>query len=174
MKKLIIRAANEEDYPQIYAINTDAFGQADESNLIALLKKNSNFIAELSLVGLIDNQIVAYILYTKIEIINDLKESNRSLALAPMAVSTKFQKQNLGSQLIKHSLEKVAELGFESVIVLGHEKYYPKFGFVAASKWNIKAPFDVPDNVFMALEINNGSLNKTSGVVKYPTEFNIV
>ncbi len=44
-------------------------------------------------------------------------------------------------------------MGFKSVIVLGHEKYYPRFGFRPASKWGIKAPFDVSDESFMALEL---------------------
>lgn len=40
MKKLVIQTAKEEDYSQIYVVNTDVFGQTDESNFIALLKKN--------------------------------------------------------------------------------------------------------------------------------------
>jgi predicted N-acetyltransferase YhbS len=36
---------------------------------------------------------------------------------------------------------------------LSHSEYYPKFGFPKASLWGIKAPFDVPDEVFMALEL---------------------
>jgi predicted N-acetyltransferase YhbS len=65
-------------------------------------------------------------------------------------------------------------LGYQSVIVLGHEDYYPKFGFEPAEKWNIKAPFDVPSNVFMAIELVKGSLENISGTVIYPKEFETV
>jgi predicted N-acetyltransferase YhbS len=57
------------------------------------------------------------------------------------------------------------------VIVLGHPEYYPKFGFKPASRWNIKAPFDAPDEAFMALELVKDELAGKSGVVEYPGEF---
>lgn len=57
------------------------------------------------------------------------------------------------------------------MIVLGHEHYYPRFGFVPASRWHIKAPFEVPDNVFMAIELAEGSLAGVEGTVVYAKEF---
>ena len=76
--------------------------------------------------------------------------------------------------MITQGLESARELGFGSVIVLGHEHYYPKFGFLPASRWGIRAPIDVPDNVFMAMELKPGSLNNISGVVEYPVEFSAI
>jgi predicted N-acetyltransferase YhbS len=64
-----------------------------------------------------------------------------------------MQKRGIGGQLIKIGLAKARVLGYKSVIVVGHEHYYPRFGFMPASKWNIRAPFDVPANVFMGLEL---------------------
>ena len=58
------------------------------------------------------------------------------------------------------------------MIVLGHANYYSKFGFMPASLWNINAPFQVPDNAFMAIELQNDSLKNSSGTVVYPSEFN--
>jgi len=55
--------------------------------------------------------------------------------------------------------------------LLGHSEYYPRFGYSRASKWGIKAPFEVPDEAFMAIELIEGSLNGVAGVVKYPPEF---
>lgn len=68
-------------------------------------------------------------------------------------------------------MKKAKELGYNSVVVLGHPDYYPKFGFKKASLWGIKAPFEVPDNVFMALELRENALNRVSGVVEYPSIF---
>jgi putative acetyltransferase len=91
-----------------------------------------------------------------------------------MAVSPGLQKQGIGGQLIKHGLLKATELGYKSVIVLGHEHYYPKFGFIPADKWNIKSPFDVPTNVFMGIELVENGLQKVKGTVQYPKEFDTV
>jgi len=36
--------------------------------------------------------------------------------------------------LIKKGMDKAKELGFDSIIVLGHKEYYPKFGFSKSFK----------------------------------------
>jgi putative acetyltransferase len=59
-------------------------------------------------------------------------------------------------------------------IVLGHPQYYPKFGFEPASKWNIKSPFEVADNVFIALELIPDEIKNKNGIVEYAKEFNEV
>jgi predicted N-acetyltransferase YhbS len=62
-------------------------------------------------------------------------------------------------------------LGYHSVVVLGHPEYYTKFGFKKASLWGIKPPFEVPDEVFMALELQENALDQVSGVAEYPSAF---
>jgi len=57
--------------------------------------------------------------------------------------------------------------------VLGHKDYYPKFGFKPASLWNIKAPFEVPYEVFMAIELSKDSLENVKGVVHYSKAFSV-
>jgi predicted N-acetyltransferase YhbS len=93
------------------------------------------------------------------------------LALAPVSVVPEHQNKGIGSALISESLKIAKEIGFKSVIVLGHDKYYPRFGFKPASTWGIKAPFDVPDEFFMALELGDGALEDISGTVVYSKEF---
>ena len=171
---LKIRQENNDDIKEIYEINTLAFGQENEAKLVDLLRDSDTFVPELSLVAIIDNKIVGHILFTKIKIADDKQNEFDSLALAPMAVKPDIQKNGIGGQLIRAGLDKARELNFKSVIVLGHEHYYPKFGFVPTNKWNIKSPFDVPTNVFMGLELMEGGLKNVSGTVKYPKEFDTV
>ena len=103
-----------------------------------------------------------------------LKFKFESLALAPIAVRPEFQQKGIGGQLIKSGLNKARELKYKSVIVLGHKHYYPKFGFEPVDKWNIKAPFDVPADFFMGLELVKDGLKGVSGTVRYPKEFDTV
>ncbi|WP_306610712.1 hypothetical protein [Bhargavaea cecembensis] len=37
----------------------------------------------------------------------------------------------------------------------------------------VKAPFEVPDDSFMVLELRKGELDGVSGTVQYPAEFNL-
>lgn len=77
----------------------------------------------------------------------------------------------MGKELITYGLKRSAELGSKSVIVLGHAAYYPRFGFRQAGKWYIKAPFEVSDDAFLAMELVEGGLKDVSGTVEYPKEF---
>ena len=122
------------------------------------------------MVAQIDNEIVGHILLTKIQIIGN--EIYDSLALAPMAVLPEFQNHQIGSALVRAGLKKAKDLKFKSVIVLGYKNYYPKFGFQKASNWQIKYPFEVPDEAFMAIELIKNGLENISGIVQYPKAFN--
>lgn len=168
---LTIRQESKADYKKIYELNLLAFEEKEEAVLVDLLRENDEFIPQLSLVALLNNEIVGHILFTIIKIIDDNENEHESLALAPMAVLPKYQKKGIGGKLINKGLSIATNLNFKSVIVLGHEHYYPKFGFVPTSKWNIKPPFEVPTNAFMGIELVNNSLDNVSGIVKYPKEF---
>ena len=93
------------------------------------------------------------------------------MALAPVSIAPEHQKKGIGSLLIHTALKRAKEIGYESVIVLGHQDYYPKFGFKSASLWNIQAPFKVADEVFMACELTDKSLENVQGVVLYSKPF---
>lgn len=174
-EQLTIRQEKPNDFNEVFEVNQVAFEQDNEAKLVDALRNNPTvFIPELSLVATDNNKIVGHILFTKIIIKDDNGNINESLGLAPMAVRPELQKSGIGGQLIKHGLKAAEELGFKSVIVLGHEHYYPKFGFEPAYKWNIKAPFDVPSNVFMAIELVKEGLKNISGTVIYPKEFETV
>lgn len=167
-----IRKEQKSDYEEVYNVVKTAFEKAKESDgneqdLVVALRKSSNFIPELSLVAKKDNKIVGYILFTKIQI-----GKYEELALAPLAVLPEYQRQGIGSKLIKEGHKIAKEMGYHYVVVLGSDKYYPKFGYEKASKYGIKPPFDVPDENFMVIKLND--LRKgIKGTVKYAKEFGI-
>lgn len=165
----------EKDYNEVESVTEKAFenekhSDHSEHKLVNRLRKSDAFIPELSLVAKDDEKIVGHLMLTKIKIKNDQNEFD-SLALAPVSVLPEYQSKGIGSKLINEALKISKELGFKSVIVLGHDKYYPKFGFKTASTYDIKAPFEVPDSAFMALELENDSLKDVNGVVIYSNAF---
>ncbi|MEK4218620.1 N-acetyltransferase [Bacillus sp. FSL L8-0222] len=174
--EILIRQELTEEYHTSEEMIKRAFSNVEYSDkkehiLVNKIRKSDAFIPELSLVALDqDKDIVGHILLSKIKII-DGDNAVDSLALAPVSVAPENQKKGIGSQLIRAALKKAIELGYRSVIVLGHKDYYPKFGFKPASLWNIKAPFEVPDEVFMALELADHSLEDVQGVVHYSEAF---
>lgn len=166
-----MRQEQPADHQAVYELNKAAFGQEGEAKLVELLRESDAFIPELSLVAVAGEEVVGHILFTKIKITDKNGRSFDSLALAPMAVKPARQRQGIGGKLITHGLSRARALGYASVIVLGHEAYYPKFGFAPAITWQIKPPFDVPENAFMAIELVTGGLQGVTGTVKYPEAF---
>ena len=147
------------------------FSDKKEHFLVDRLRKSDAFVPSLSLVAITEeNNIVGHILLTKIKIKND-EQVTDSLALAPVSVLPAYQNKGVGTLLINNALLRAKEEGFTSVVVLGHPNYYPKFGFKTASLWGIRAPFEIPDELFMALELEENALKGVSGVVSYAKEF---
>lgn len=142
-----IRPEHTEDYPVTEILIKKAFENSEmsdnkEHELVSRIRVSHAFVPELSLVAVNEdsNQIAGHILLSKIIIKND-HEITHSLALAPVSVLPDFQLQGIGKFLIQESIKKAKELGFRSIIVLGHPEYYPKFGFKKASQWGKKTAF---------------------------------
>jgi putative acetyltransferase len=88
-----------------------------------------------------------------------------------MAVAPARQRQGIGAALIHEGMEQCRRLGFGAIIVLGHAGYYPRFGFRPASQFGLRSEYEVPDDVFMALELVQGTLKGTSGTIQYHPAF---
>lgn len=168
---MIVRPEKSEDVPAIRIVNERAFGRPAEADLVDALRLNGK--AAISLVAEDDGLIVGHILFSGVTIQSkgtDLK----GIGLAPLAVIPERQNQRIGSTLTEQGLRRCREEGHPFVVVLGHPNYYPRFGFVPASRFGIKSEYDVADEVFMVMELREGALSGCAGVVKYQPEFNEV
>ncbi len=59
------------------------------------------------------------------------------------------------------------------VIVLGHQSYYPRFGFERASNYGLTCKWaGVPDEAFMVMILDEAAMAGMSGVAKYRDKFN--
>ncbi|MCU4767981.1 N-acetyltransferase [Bacillus toyonensis] len=169
-----IRQEQKNDYRKTEEVVKEAFlneefSDKKEHELVKRIRECDAFIPELSIVA-VDKEIVGHIMLSKITI-EQGGTTVDSLALAPVSIAPSHQKKRIGGKLITAALEKAKELGCGSVVVLGHPEYYPKFGFERASQWNIKAPFEVPDEVFMVMELRENTLQGVEGIVQYSSAF---
>ena len=64
--------------------------------------------------------------------------------------------------------------GYPFIIVVGHAQYYPRFGVRPATESGIKYEWDIPDEVFMLLVLNEAKMQGASGLAKYRHEFSTV
>ena len=174
--QITLRQEIEADYEKVRNVVQQAFESAphsdgNEAQLVENLRTTREFIPELSLVAEMDGEIVGHILFSLIHIQGENKEAVQSLALAPVSVLPKFQNKGIGGKLMEEGHALARALGYRSIILLGYPEYYSRFGYASASRWGIRAPFPVPDEAFMALELVRDGLRGVSGVVRYPEAF---
>ena len=167
----IIRSETAEDYAAVYQVNEMAFGRSAEATLVNKLRKVAD--PQISLVAVENDQVVGHIFFSPVSIeVGD--SALPALGLAPMAVLPEYQSRGIGSRLVQAGLNECRRLGQQAAVVLGHPKYYPRFGFVPASQKGLRCEWEVPDDVFMVVELKPNALAGLSGLVKYLPEFNQV
>jgi putative acetyltransferase len=168
---LIIRQEASGDAKAIRHVSEQAFGQTEEADLVEALRRRGAFT--LSLVALLADQIVGHILFTPVRIESG-DSSFEAIGLGPMAVLPAHQRKEIGSRLVRAGLEECGRAGHEIVVVVGHPEYYPRFGFLPAKRFGIRYEEEVPEEVFMLVELREGALAGRSGIVRYQPEFRSV
>ena len=164
---MLVRTERDSDRGAVFALNAAAFETDAEARLVVRLRAD---VAPLvSLVADDGGEVVGHILFSPVTL--DGANASRAIGLAPMAVVPGRQRSGIGSGLVRAGLEACRELGVTWVVVLGHPEYYPRFGFVPASRFGLTCEYDVPDEVFMAQELVEGSLAECEGCVRYHPAF---
>jgi len=163
-----IREETPDDFAAIREVNNRAFGQEQEANIVDALR--SNGAALLSLVASLDGRVVGHIMYSPISVADQISGA----ALGPMAVHPEYQNMGIGSRLVEAGNRKIKEAGYPFIIVLGHANFYPRFGFQPASARRITCEWEVPDDVFMLLVLDDARMRAVSGLARYRHEFSTV
>lgn len=158
-----VRRERRDDHPAVRDINRAAFQADGEADLVDALRDQVSPVV--SLVAADDAEVVGHILFSPVTLAGH--DELRIAGLGPMAVSSTRQRSGIGSALLRAGLDACRAQAFVAVVVVGHPGYYPRFGFQPASRFRISCEFDVPDDVFMALELEAGALNGRHGTVHY-------
>ena len=167
---LQIRQEIHADIDAIRRVNERAFGGSVEADIVDRLRIAARpFI---SLVAEDDREIVGHICFSPVHLLRPDGSKETILGLGPMAVDPPRQKQGIGSKLVEHGLAECRRTGSAAVVVVGHPEYYPRFGFEPAAPRGIVSEYDVPEPVFMVLELDPGSIGNLRGVARYHQAFN--
>jgi putative acetyltransferase len=162
----LIRPEREVDLEAVREVNAGAFGRPDEARLVDALRGRASRFQ--STVALLYEEIVGNIVFTPIRVDDD---EGGVMGLAPMAVRPQVQRRGIGSALVRAGLERCRSAGAVAVVVLGHPEYYPRFGFVPAARFGLRCEYEVPEEAFMALELQPGALAGLRGTVRYHPAF---
>lgn len=159
-----IREERPDDADAVRDVNDRAFGQPLEGRIVAALRARGGVM--LSLVAVVDDHVVGHILYSPIAV-----GDREGAALGPMAVTPEHQRHGIGGRLIGEGRRRLDANGCPFIIVLGHDTYYPRFGFVRASTFGITCEWEVPDEAFMVQVLDESGMTGVTGVATYRREF---
>jgi putative acetyltransferase len=163
-----IREEGPDDVAAVRALNRRAFGQDLEGDIVDALRSNGASV--LSLVATRNGQVVGHILYSPVSVGGDVTGA----ALGPMSVLPEHQRQGIGSQLVETGNRRLKEAGCPFILLVGHPDFYPRFGFTPASSRGIVCEWEVPDDVFLLLVLDEARMQGVSGLARYRPEFSSV
>jgi putative acetyltransferase len=159
-----IRQERSDDLAAVRDLHRRAFGQEDEGKIVDALRANGG--SQVSLVAVDEGRVVGHILYSPVRI-GQVEGS----ALGPMAVDPEVQRQGIGTELVEAGNARLRENGCPFVVVVGHPEFYPRFGFKPARPLGITCEWEVPDEVFMILVLDETTMSGVTGKAEYRREF---
>ena len=166
---LSIRPEIGDDQDSIQDVHKKAFGGPSEAKLVEALRAGG--YVTVSLVATLNDKVVGHILFSPVTI-QCAVGSIEILSLAPLAVLPEFQRQGIGTTLVKKGIESCQATPYSSIVVLGRPAYYTRFGFSPGLALSLKSPFGDGDS-WMAKELFPGALGGIAGTVVYPPPFKV-
>lgn len=154
-----IQTLTPENRPKVYALLQRAFpGSSYEAALVQKLHVNGKLLYEWVCIHV--NKVIAYVAFSPAWHGREVC----GLHLAPMAVAPDFQKQGVGTELLRFALRQEA-IKTQTLYVLGEPAYYRRFGFEPCQV--PLCPFDTGNAHFLSMR-NTATESFTVG---YEPEF---
>ncbi|ALH81614.1 GNAT family N-acetyltransferase [Sphingopyxis macrogoltabida] len=168
---LVIRPARAEDAEAIDVVIRAAFAETEfghqgEADLVRMVGEDGDTLV--SLVAESGGAIIGHVLFSRMDVDAD-GAALSAAGLAPVSVAPAFQRQGIGDALIRAGLEVLRAQGVTISFVLGHEAYYPRFGYSTDLAARFASPFAGPH--FMAMMLDSDAAWPLGGRADYAPAF---
>lgn len=166
--KIPIQKTTKKDFFQTENLTRESFWNlykpgCVEHLILHNIRNSENYISNLDLIAIFENEIVGHIISTKAKVVDSLNHEYEILCVGPLSVLPKFQKQGIGSKLLNESILIAKESGYLGMILFGNPEYYHRFGFINANNYNITTKDGQNFEPFLALELQNNGLANVRG-----------
>ena len=138
IERLEVRESVHSDAASIEILYPAAFPDEELRPLVRKLLREGPTV--LSLVGIVDKAVAGHAMFTTCSISGT---TERVSLLAPLAVAPAWQRQGVGSAIVRAGLQRLENAGFTQIYVLGDPAYYGRFGFVPDD--DIAPPYPLPE-----------------------------
>lgn len=140
---LTIRPETGADFDAVERLVQEAFTEDEEvAPLVRAIREGDGYIPALALVAEVDGELVGHVMVSHSWLVEETG-SHRVAILSPLAVKPGWQRQGVGSALVRRVTGLAEEMGEPVVILEGSPIYYARFGFEASTPLGIS--IDLPD-----------------------------
>ncbi|UXN06982.1 GNAT family N-acetyltransferase [Bartonella sp. HY761] len=146
----------------IEQLNAEAFGPSRFTRAAHLIRESGGHDYSLSFVALKDNEVVGTIRQTPIYI-----GQNLSLLLGPIVISPSLKSAGIGKYLMNLAIDAARYADFPSILLVGDEPYYGRFGFKKIPQGRVIMPAPVNPDRLLGLELAPSSLVDIAGIVRH-------
>lgn len=152
-----IREASIKDAEGIKKLYLEAFDDSEAeliSDLAVDLLQEKSTISTISLVAMDNRVVMAHTAFSPVFF--DSTNEHFGYILAPLAVSPPYQRNRVGSTIVKQGLDTISALGAFIVFVYGDPRYYSRFGFTTDFAQNFTPPYTLqyPEG-WQAMKLNS-------------------
>jgi putative acetyltransferase len=165
--KIEIRRERPGDEAGVRRVEVEAFGRTAEADVVDLLRVTCP--EGVSLVAVVAGEIVGHLLFEPATIEGECG-TLAGAGLGPLAVLPAYQRQGVGSALVRAGLAEMRTAGHPYVVIIGHPWYYPRFGFVAPAPYGVRYEPDHGE-AFMIVVFDEAAVRSHPGVARQRPEF---
>ena len=168
---VLVRQMEQGEFAAVRALSIAAFGNdLVIGELLDALHGSWAWDDDLSFVAERDREIVGHVLYTH-AFLDAPSRLVDVLLLSPIGVRPDRQRQGVGGELIRRSLDVIGQRSEPLVFLEGIPTYHPRFGFGLAAEQGFVAPsLRIPHEAFMVYPLPNYEPWMT-GTLVYPDAF---
>jgi putative acetyltransferase len=150
-----VRAEAMSDWSAVRTVHLTAFGDHGQAvaNLVDDLRDAVSRGEGLSLVAEERGEVLGHVMFSP-SLLDAPKRLVRVQVLSPIGVLPVFQKQGVGTKLIRRGLELLVERSVPLVFLEGPPGYYSRHGFLQAADQGFRKPsLRIPDAAFQVLPL---------------------
>lgn len=132
-----IRKENEEDFYNAELAIQRAFYNVympgcDEHLLLHRMRGSIDYLPDISRIITVEGRLAGGIYCSQARLATE-NETTAVMTFGPLGIDPEYQKQGLGSLLVKEIIRLAGAADYPAIIITGVPDYYPRFGFKSCS-----------------------------------------